>query len=285
MQKNVLITGASTGVGRATAIILSKNGYLVFAGVRNEQDGQALKKLSQQIEPIILDVTKAEDIENTFRLISEKCRNNGLYALVNNAGINYIDPFENTQEERARYLMEVNFFGMCKMMQTFLPLLRLATKDGTAKIVNRSSIGGAVGLPWESYYHAAKFAVLGISEALRFEFRKQNVYVSCILPGGIKTDFMTKLKSDVNKSLSNLKPENPAYYKTGLETMIKASEQFGDKIATTPEDVAGTVLKILNKRKPRFKFVVGIDGKMMYFMSKFVPSTDRHILLRGQFGA
>jgi len=285
MQKNVLITGASTGIGRATAVALSKNGYHVFAGVRNERDGQALQKISQQIHPLILDVTKPEDISNAFEAVLKQGGASGLYALINNAGINYIDPFENTKEEKARNLMEVNFFGMCKMIQTFLPLLRLAAKDGTAKIVNLSSIGGAIGLPWESYYHGSKFAVIDISEALRFELRKQNVYVSCILPGGIKTDFMPKLRNDVKTSIAGLQPENPAYYKLGLETMLKASESFGDKIASNPEKVANKIVKILSKRKPRFKYVVGMDAKFMYLLSKFLPSTDRHILLRGQFGA
>ncbi|ANI88104.1 hypothetical protein A9P82_01515 [Arachidicoccus ginsenosidimutans] len=281
----VVITGASTGIGKVTAIMLAQQGYYVFAGVRNEQDAQRISTEASNIHPVILDVAKPEHIESLFALASSICKDSGLYALINNAGINYIDPFENTKEENARYLMEVNFFGMYKMMQTFLPLLRKAAGSNNAKIINLSSIGGAIGLPWESFYHASKFAVIGLSESLRFEFRKQNIAVSCILPGGIKTDFMTKLKSDVNKSLANLTPANPPYYKKGLVTMIKASEQFGEKMASKPGKVAATIVKILNKRRPRFKFVVGTDGKMMYWMSKFLPSTDRHFLLRRQFGA
>lgn len=280
-SKYVLITGASSGIGLVTATTLAQNGYDVFAGVRNEKDAGDLKRNSSNIHPVILDVTKPEDIKNAFNIVSEICGKNGLYALINNAGLNYVEPFECAKEEKVRNIMEVNFFGLTKINQTFIPLLRSYAQQNrnTAKIVNIASIAGTVGMPWGNYYHASKFAVIGSTESLRLELSPQNIVVSCVLPGAIKSNFMPKSRKDFEDAVTKLRPEHPEYYKKGLKDFIEA----GEKSASEPEKVVNSILNILSKRKPKFKNIVGTDAKFLYFLSKFVPSNIRHYLLKTTF--
>jgi NADP-dependent 3-hydroxy acid dehydrogenase YdfG len=121
-QKFILLTGASSGVGNALTLELSSNGYTVFAGVRNERD-KTLFANQQNIIPIILDVSKAENISSAFQFISDKTKQQGLYALINNAGINYLSAFELADENKERALFEVNLFGAMQLTRKMLPLL------------------------------------------------------------------------------------------------------------------------------------------------------------------
>lgn len=248
--------------------------------MRNEKNAEQLKKISKDIHPIILDVTKKEDIHNAFKLVSDTCKN-GLFALINNAGLNYVAPFETADEEKIRNIVEVNFFGLTKMTQAFIPLLRLYAKRNkdTAKIINTASVAGTVGMPRGNYYHATKFAVTGSTESLRLELGPQNIVVCCVLPGAIKSNFMPKSRKDFEEAAALLKPEHPEYYKKGLKDFIEA----GEKSASAPEKVADKILSLLSKQNPKFKNVVGMDGKFLYFLSKIVPSNVRHFLLKSTF--
>lgn len=191
----VLLTGASTGIGRATALHLDQLGYTVFAGIRREQDGIELKKrASERLTPINLDITKPDHIASALTVVGQACGNTGLAALVNNAGYNYNAAFEFTDEAKARQMMEVNFFGLYKMSQAFIPLLRQYARSSgrRAKLINIGSIGSVLGFPWESFYHASKFAVLGLTESLRYELRSQGISAVAVLPGGIKPSLCPK---------------------------------------------------------------------------------------------
>lgn len=167
-RRSILITGASTGIGRDSAIHLARAGYHVMAGVRRPSDADALRALGVAgLEPVILDVCKDDQIEAIVRRIEQEPR--GLYALINNAGHNYNSAFEFADEARSRDLMEVNFFGLARLSQRLIPSLRrhVEAAGETAKLVNISSVGGSFGLPWEVFYHASKFAVVGLTEGLR----------------------------------------------------------------------------------------------------------------------
>jgi NAD(P)-dependent dehydrogenase (short-subunit alcohol dehydrogenase family) len=221
LEKWVVVTGASTGIGRATAHYLAARGYSVLAGVRRSEDGAALAANNKAITPILLDVTQREHVDACAAEVCARTGTRGLYALVNNAGINYIAPFELSNEQRARKLFEVNFFGLCAMTQALIPALRTFAKSQhtTSKIVNVGSFGSTMGIPWEPYYHASKFAVLGLSESLMFELKRQKIRVAAILPGGINTEFFAKTGLEIDAAISTLPDAHKSNYLHGLTAL------------------------------------------------------------------
>ena len=283
----VLLTGASTGIGRATALHLDSLGYTVFAGVRREQDGTELSQsASNRLRPIILDITKPEHIANALAVVGQACGSQGLTALVNNAGYNYNAAFEFTDETKARQMMEVNFFGLYKMSQAFIPLLRTYAKHSgrRAKLINIGSIGSILGFPWESFYHASKFAVLGLTESLRYELREQGISAVAVLPGGIKTDFMPKTNDGIETAIQAMTPEGKQLYGKGLtkfQSMVSQAVRFGSE----PEKVARRIGKVIASNNPAMQYLVGADARLFFGIARSLPIGWRHGLLRGQFGA
>jgi NAD(P)-dependent dehydrogenase (short-subunit alcohol dehydrogenase family) len=166
VTKSILITGATSGIGMASTLLFSKNSYRVFATYRNENDRNELQKI-RNVHPVKLDVTNADDIQNAFRQVSEIVYNDGLYAIINNAGITYTAPFEFADEQRARQVMEVNVMAPYKITQTFIPLLkRYNTKHNiNARVVNIASWAGYLGQPFIPFYNASKAALIGLSES------------------------------------------------------------------------------------------------------------------------
>src|SRR5205809_5130593 len=170
MSRNVLITGASTGIGRACAIALDRSGFRVFAGVRKAADGDALRSESPRIEPVIIDVTDQATIDAAAKQIDE------LYGLVNNAGITVAGPVEYLPVDDVRRQFEVNVFGHLAVTQAFLPLIR---KARGARIVFMSSVGGRVpSSPFLSPYNASKHALESFGDALRVELAPWDIRVS-----------------------------------------------------------------------------------------------------------
>ncbi len=281
----VLLTGASTGIGKISAIHLARQGFHVMATVRKESDAAALRAENVPgLEPILCDVDKLEDIERVGLLIDAQPE--GLYALINNAGFNYNAPFEYTVESRARAMMETNFFGLYRLSQRLIPALRRgAERSGrTSKLINVSSIGGSIGLPWEPFYHASKFAVNGLSEALRIELYNQNIRVVIVQPGGIRTDFMPKTDESLKKVLAEMPEEGRARYGKALENMRGQIPQL-QRFLSPPEAVANAFTRILSKQNPGFRTWVGLDARLLYAMHRILPFWLMHAILRRGFGA
>jgi NAD(P)-dependent dehydrogenase (short-subunit alcohol dehydrogenase family) len=281
MTKNIIITGASTGIGRTTALTLAKAGYTVFAGVRNQQDVQSLQNENlATLRPVILDVTKKEEIERAVETLTVACGSEGLAALINNAGINYITPFELADEQKVRNLMEVNFFGMMILSRKLIPLLqKYGKKDPKgAKIINISSIGGAIGIPWEFSYHASKFAVVGMSQSMRFELEPLNIKVSCVMPGGVQTPFFKKSGEQTVATKANLDGENADYYNKNVSLMWDNAINF-ERFATAPEVVAKRIQRVIEQTTPPLKVIIGLDAKIINFLV-WMGWTG---LLKGQF--
>jgi short-subunit dehydrogenase len=283
-QSVVLVTGASSGIGKATALELAARGFDVLAGVRCEVDGQTLMQAAQgKLTPIILDVTQPEHVENAARVIRE--RGAGLKALINNAGINYISPFELTDQNKARQLFEVNFFGVCNLTQALIPELRTYTERhrDTPKIINVGSFGSTMGIPWEPYYHASKFALLGLSESLMFELKRQRIRVVAVLPGGIKTEFFDKTALEIDAAINSL-GEFKTQYQHGLETLKRPFQQF-KSMASPPELVARVIHRAVTANNPSFRQLVGLDARSMFWMVRYWPTAWRQALLGPLFGA
>ncbi len=280
----ILLTGASTGIGKATALLLDRLGYRVFAGVRKAADGDALRaEASERLTPIILDVTQKADIDAAYETLAAACGEQGLFALINNAGINYVSPFENTEEDKARQLMEVNVFGLAFITQRMLPLLQKHASQNklSAKILHVSSIGGAIGIPWESFYHVSKFAVIGLTQAMRLELSHLNIRVAAIMPGGIRTPFFEKSIAQVAPIRAKGGP-NSAYYLRNVEAYLATAQQM-DGILSPPEKVAKAMLKALRKQNPDMRLLVGTDANIIYGLQKYLPTRWFNGLMQGVF--
>jgi NAD(P)-dependent dehydrogenase (short-subunit alcohol dehydrogenase family) len=281
----VLITGASSGIGRATALLLDAQGYTVLAGVRREEDGAALRaEASSRLSTIILDVTLPDHITAAHEAVVRLGGGRGLHALVNNAGYNYNAAFEYSDETRARAMMEVNFFGLYKLSQAMIPLLRLsATKSGeTAKLVNLGSIGNVVGFPWEAFYHASKFALLGLSQSLHHELYAQNIRVTVVQPGVIRTPFIAKTQSSIAEAVAAMPGEGVALYGKGLKKLSEMAASSG-RLGSSPEAVARAIVRVVSAANPPFRLFVGLDARMMNLMRMILPAGLFHALLRRNF--
>lgn len=287
----VLITGASTGIGRSTALHLAAQGYTVFAGVRREADGAALVAAAPaasatRIVPVLLDVTRDDHIRDALARVESQAPD-GLYALINNAGFNLNGAFEYTSEADARALMDTNVVGLAAMSRAALPLLRrhVARHPGaTAKLVNIGSIGSFVGIPWEAYYHASKFAVLGLSEAMRHELWPQGVRVVAVCPGGIVTDFLPKTQAGLNAGIAALPADAPANYRTGMQKLLTMAGK-ASSMGSPPEAVAKRIGKVLATARPRMRYMVGADARITLVLQRWLPEAWFHALIRGQFTA
>src|SRR5216684_7141096 len=194
---NIVITGASTGIGEACALRLDGLGYRVFAGVRRFADGEALKKKSSdRLSPVMLDVTSEESITAAVRTVGDV----PLAGLVNNAGIVVAGPLELIPIAMWRKQLEVNVIGQVAVTQAFLPMLRA----GCGRIVNMGSIAGRSALPFSGPYCASKFALEGLTDSLRMELRQFGISVSIIEPGAVKTPIWEKTSASENQYLGAL---------------------------------------------------------------------------------
>jgi len=258
-KKFALVTGASSGLGNALVQELRK-GYTVFAGVRTEKDKQLFSGSSNAI-PIILDVAKSESIMEAVQLISEITKEQGLFALVNNAGINYLSAFELADENKERQLFEVNLFGAMALIRAVLPLLHknVSTTNTTAKIINVSSIGGVFGLPWESSYHASKFAMIGFSQSLRYELEHLNIAVCCFVPGGMKTNIFQKSVENSKSVIQNGTHQHFPFYQKNLRHMNSVMQSF-DKSAAPAKKAAKKIANLLEQNKMPLKKYFGTDS-------------------------
>jgi NAD(P)-dependent dehydrogenase (short-subunit alcohol dehydrogenase family) len=264
----VLISGASTGIGYATSLWLSRRGWRVLAGVRRDEDGKKLESASPAITALTLDVTDPA----TISAAADRVRGlatNGLAALVNNAGIGVGGPIEFVPIAGWRKQFEVNLFGPIALTQAMLPMLRqrMATAGkGSARIVMVSSILGKIGSPISGPYSASKFAMEGASEALSIELHAQGIDVVLIEPGAIDTPIWTKEKS----AFAEHEQEARAIY----GDILDAHKQMHAKAATAaiPADkVAAVIERALTVRRPRMRYAVGKDAKLGVVFKRLMP--------------
>jgi short-subunit dehydrogenase len=283
-KRTIIVTGASSGIGRQTALHLASLGWHILAGVRKAEDGDTLIAEDQtgRVQPIQLDVTQHEDVLALEATIANP--EFEIFGLVNNAGHNYMTPFECSQPERLRAMMEVNLFGLAALTQAMLPHLRASAKVyGRAHIINIGSIGSLVGVPWEPWYHASKFALLGLSESLQNETYNQGIRVCVVCPGGIRTPFIAKSEAEALSSLSSLTAEHQALYGKGMQALVKASGAVA-RFGTDPSVVTRAIANLLNSKNPSFRKLVGMDAHIMAALQNVLPRRWLHSLLRQSFG-
>ena len=253
----VVVTGASSGIGRATALRLDELGYTVFPGVRKDKDAKSLSEAgSERITPITLEVTKARSISAARQKVQRAVGKDGLVGLVNNAGIANAGPIEHLPVAEFEKVIDVNLTGQYAVTQEFLPLIRRAT--GT--IVFITSIGGLIATPFMSPYHAAKFGLEGVADSLRREVKPWGINVVVVEPGSIATPIWGK-GSDAFDGIK-FPPEAKRLYGKQIEAMKKALIDTGDR-GIPPEKVANVISKAIGKSRPKTRYLVGTDAKMM----------------------
>jgi NAD(P)-dependent dehydrogenase (short-subunit alcohol dehydrogenase family) len=237
----VLVTGASSGMGKACVLLLDQAEYTVFAGVRKERDAHMLKQVaSPRLIPVILDVTDERTIAEVCQLIRETVGSSGLVGLVNNAGVGVTAPIELVPLEEVRRQFDVNVIGQVAVIQAFLPLIRAAR----GRIINVGSVGGKITTPFGGPLCASKYALESINDALRMELSPWGIHVVLVAPGSIRTPAVAKLVQDSEAMLKTFPPEGVKRYATAyrafVQTFVKQHEA-----GAPPEVMAHTVFKAL----------------------------------------
>jgi NAD(P)-dependent dehydrogenase (short-subunit alcohol dehydrogenase family) len=280
--RHVLISGASTGIGRACTIHLAAQGFSVFAGTRREEDGALLEKLGGEaaldgggVSALRLDVTDRCSITAAMEKVKSIVGEAGLAGLVNNAGIGINGPVEFTTLEQWRTQFEVNFFGQIAVTQAALPLLRQHVArfgPGSARIVNMSSIAGKVAQPVFGPYCSSKFALEAMTDSLRLELRPQGILVCLVNPGAIDTPIWKKGLDAAQANEAARSADDPVKVLYGQ--MIHNAVETARKTSTTaapPTTVARAVAACLTRRKPRIRTFVGNDARTGAAAKRFMP--------------
>ncbi|MFE6076655.1 oxidoreductase [Paenibacillus sp. NPDC057886] len=253
-QKVALITGASSGIGKEAALELKNKGFTVYAAARRIDKMKDLATMG--IRPISMDVTDEESMIGAVNQILSK--EGRIDILVNNAGYGSYGALEDVPMEEARRQMEVNVFGLARLIQLVVPSMR---KNKFGKIVNVSSMGGKIWTNFGAWYHATKFAVEGLSDCLRLELEPFGIDVIVVEPGGIKTDWGI-IAAENLKKVSAKGPYAQAANKAA-DGMIK--NYTGNQLSK-PELIARTIGKAVTVRRPKTRYLVGFMAKPMVFM-------------------
>jgi NAD(P)-dependent dehydrogenase (short-subunit alcohol dehydrogenase family) len=254
----VLVTGASTGIGRATALFLDERGYRVFAGVRKEPDADELRtRGSDRLTPVTLDVTKDDQIESVKEQVAASVGTGGLAGLVNNAGVGGGGPIEFMPLDELRGTLEVNLVGQVAVTKAFIPLIRRA--KGT--IVFIASIGGRVASPFMSPYNTSKFALEAVGESLRHELRPWEIDVVVVEPGSIDTEIWAKGNEQVRERVEELPEDAKRLYGRQLIRFAEVLNETASR-GIPPENVAEVIHKAIASDNPKHRYLVGTDAKI-----------------------
>ena len=254
MSKVVFITGISSGFGRAMAIELTNNGHKVYGSIRSEVDP------IPKVNYVRMDVTDISSIEQAVKEIFDK--EGRIDVLINNAGIGIGGPIELINIRDAQYQMDVNFFGVFRVTQAVLPIMR-KQKDGV--IICISSIGGLMGIPFQGLYSASKFAIEGYCQSLSLELKPHDIRVVLVNPGDFSTNFTSNRKIVDNP---DIKLTYPQFYNT--LSIITSDESNG----LMPEILAKKIEKIVDKKRPAFRYVIASPlQRFSVSLKRLLPET------------
>lgn len=263
----IVITGASTGIGAACALALDKQGYRVFAGVRDKADGERITaSAGPKLMPIRLDVMDAASIAAAVHTVKAMVGEHGLAGLVNNAGIAVAGPVELLPITEWRRQFEVNVFGLVAVTQAFLPLLR----QGQGRIVNIGSISGRSAMPYMAPYSASKHALSGLTDSLRLEVSPWGIHVALIEPGAIATPIWSKTRKEVEAWDRSWTQEMNALYAARCARAKDFAAQAGAQ-APPPGIVVDAVIHALRSRFPKARYLVGRDARIRAVLAALLP--------------
>ncbi len=289
-----LVTGTSSGIGKAISLRLAAEGVNVFAGVRRSVDGEALITEASQVSdasprkrgrmiPVILDVTDNISIQNAVNQVREETGSDGLWALINNAGVAVGGPVEEVSEADWRRQFDINFFGGIEVIRAALPLLRIGVQSqgiNIPRLVLVSSIGGRVAQPFLAPYTCSKAATTALGDSLRLELRRQGIGVTVIEPGAIATPIWRKGEA----SLAEFGPNHPArqLYAGEIEGLRKTAHQVA-AAAIPPERAAEAIFGALTAQRTPARVLIGQDARIAALLKRWLPTGWFDFLLRRQF--
>ncbi|HEX7664327.1 MAG TPA: SDR family oxidoreductase [Polyangiaceae bacterium] len=266
--QTILITGATTGLGRGFAIALAKRGHHVIATGRRKELLDSLKaEASGKVDVFTLDVTKKESIANARTQVAALTNGRGIDVLVNNAGFGILAPFEMTTDEELRGMFETNVFGLTAMTRAFLPEMRAR---GRGKIVNVSSVGGRLTLPFFGAYNATKYAVESMSDAMRVELKSFGIDVVLIEPGATNTEFNSV--AFASDALGDDQPKQAiSPYASAL---VKLAEMRAtvEKTAASADSVVRGMVSAVEARSPRARYVLPSYNLLGIFFKSILPT-------------
>lgn len=272
----VVVTGASSGIGKAIALELAQRGFVVFAGVRAAEDEEALRSETVfgpgQLRPVRLDVTDQEQLARVTQTVENEAAQ--LAGVVSNAGIAVAAPLEFVPLEDLRQQLEVNVVGAVATIQSFMPLIRRSQ----GRIVMVGAISGLVSSRLLGAYAASKFALEAVSDALRRELSQWGIPVSLVEPGRIATPIWSKSLADANERIARMPPEAVGYYQDLMDEVLDGAREVEVK-GTPPSAVARAVYRALTERRPRTRYFVGADAHLVNVLRRVLsdPMLDRLI--------
>ncbi len=281
MQKSILITGCSTGIGLCAAQTLHKKGYRVFAAARKESD--VAKLAAEGLESVQLDVNDSDSIKHALQHILEKTGGT-LDALFNNAGFVQAGAVEDLTRDMLRQQFETNVFGPMELTNLVIPIMR---KQGHGRIIQNTSILGIIAMPFRGAYNASKFAMEGFTTTLRQELHDTNIFVSAIAPGPIHSALRTNALHHYEEHLSKKPSVHRALYDKmeGYFFKLTASEK---RFTKGPEAVCEKLLLALESKRPKAHYYVTFSAHLFAFLRRILPDCALNALIikinRGEMG-
>lgn len=273
-NKIVVITGASSGIGRETAIYLAERGYRVIAGVRKQRDADKLSAAcAGNIEAVILDVNNEDDIARLKRHVGgifEADESIRFFALINNAGISPVAPIEVLSMEELESVFQTNLFGSVRLIQAMLPYLKYTS----GRIVNISAGSGLMAIPFTGAYSMSKFSVEALSDVLRVELRRFGIKVIVVEPGLIRTPFHQKNCWSMEELVANFDAQQRDNYGDSLRRYIKTQGKMA--LSASPAiKVSKTIAKALEVKKPKSRYGAGNEAKALRAMNRLLSDGVR----------
>ena len=269
MSKVIFITGASSGIGKAAAILFAQRGWNVAATMRHPEKETELTQYPT-IKLYTLDVTQSANVDQAVSQVLQDWPR--IDVLLNNAGYGLVGPLETASEEKIMEQFQTNLFGAMRTIKALTPHFREA---GGGTIINVTSIGGLVGLPFNSIYHATKFGLDGLSESLKFELSPFNIRVKVVAPGGVVTDFATRsLKQTM---------EGASVYDESLQKVFAAFGKRGGAYSTG-EQIAEVIYTAATDGSDQLRYVAGDDAKRLYAQWKAVSNEEFFAMIQQGYG-
>ncbi|WP_295895766.1 oxidoreductase [uncultured Vibrio sp.] len=268
MSKVILITGASAGMGKATAKQLISEGHIVYGAARRVENMQDLVQLGGNA--LKLDVSNSENIESVVEEII--AAHGRIDVLVNNAGYSVYGSVENVSDEDAKKQFDVNLFGAAALTKRVIPHMR---QNQSGHIINVTSVGGKIGFPLGAWYHASKHALEGWSDSLRMELTQFGINVSIVEPGAIASEFYEVMNEPM------IKRDKGTVYDSIMNGIIKTNRNTNDgSPSTKPEVIAGVITKAIASKRPKTRYVAGKGAKAVLLMRKLLSDRgfDKAIL-------
>ncbi len=269
MSQTILITGASSGIGKATARLFAAQGWNVAATMRQPDQENELTDVAG-VRLYALDVTQTAGIRTTVDQVLRDF--SGVDVLLNNAGYGLFGPLETVSAEKLMDQFQTNLFGAIHMIQGVLPAMR-EQKRGT--IINVTSIGGLVGLPFNSIYHATKFGLDGLSESLNYELRPFGVRVKIVAPGGVATDFATRSLQQTT--------DGPSVYDADIKKVMAAFQQSGGAYSSA-DQIAEVIYRAATDDADQLRYLAGTDAQGLYATWKEMTNEAFFTMIQERYG-